>query len=392
MKLSPLSTACSALVLGGILSVSAQAQTRVNVAHLAPFAEDIADTAVSVNVNGNEVLTGVTYNQASGYLPLSEAGIAPGTTQLDVFAPPGAATPAISATVDLAADTDYTVIAIGDGTNQPLALLPLVDDNSAPTAGNARIRIVHGAPFAASIDDTAVSIRLDDGTVVNGLASVPFPQNSGFFELPAGTYDLQVATPDGSTTLIDIDPVTLNDGDIVTVVATGEITNQPLGIFALFGDGSSAELGLEPAFTTINPGLNGAWFNPDTNGQGFLIDVLPATGTIFVSWFTWENQQSMGSMATIGNADQRWLTAQGPITGTSASLTISNSSGGLFDDPTDPTLQDAGTLNISFDDCDSGLFEYNLTDSGLQGSIPVVRLAADNLELCEMFSGSNFAR
>ena len=42
---------------------------------------------------------------------------------------------AISASLDLANNTDYTVLAVGDGGNQPLALLPLVDDNRAPPAG-----------------------------------------------------------------------------------------------------------------------------------------------------------------------------------------------------------------------------------------------------------------
>ena len=103
----------------GFTAISASADTRVNVEHFAPFAATLAGTAVSVNVNAAQALPNVVFNQVSGYLTLSGAGVAPGTTQLDVFAPPGGATPAITATVNLAADTDYSVAAIGDGSNQP---------------------------------------------------------------------------------------------------------------------------------------------------------------------------------------------------------------------------------------------------------------------------------
>ncbi len=230
-------------------SLFTQAQTNVNVAHLAPFADNDPDTAVSVDVNSAEVLNPVTYLQVSGYLGLSGPGVAPGDTLLEVFAPPGSAVPAISANVDLAADTDYTVLAIGDITNQPLSLFPLVDDNTPPAVGNAKVRIVHAAPFAAMLADTAVSIRTDDGTIVGGLSNVEFGVASGYLELPAGNYDLQIATPDGSTTLIDIAPIDLNDGDIVTAVAVGEAVNQDLGVVAIFGDGTSASLPLESGGT-----------------------------------------------------------------------------------------------------------------------------------------------
>ncbi|MEO8010096.1 MAG: DUF4397 domain-containing protein [Dokdonella sp.] len=227
-------------------SAGAFAQTRANVAHLAPFAPG-GGTAVSVNVNAAEALTGVTFNQVSGYLALSGPGVAPGNTTLEVFAPPGTPPAAISAVVNLAADTDYTVVAIGNVTNQPLALLPLVDNNTPPAAGNVKLRIAHTAPFAAALPDTAVSIRTESGDIVNGLASVQYGQDSGYFEVPAGTYDLKISTPDGVTTLINPAAVPLPAGAIVTVFAVGDGVNQPLGITAVFGDGTSAILPLEQA-------------------------------------------------------------------------------------------------------------------------------------------------
>ncbi len=231
----------------GTTAFSAYADTRVNVEHFAPFAATLAGTAVSVNVNGAEALPNVVFNQVSGYVTLSGPGVAPGNTLLEVFAPPGAPSPAITASVNLAADTDYSVAAIGDGTNQPLALLPLVDNNTAPSAGNVKIRVVHAAPFSNVLANTAVSVRTEAGAIVNGLASVQFAQDSGFFEVPAGTYDLKISTPDGATTLINPAPVALPAGTIVSLFAVGDGSNQSLGITAVFGDGTSAALPLQTA-------------------------------------------------------------------------------------------------------------------------------------------------
>ena len=230
---------------GSDANLGLEQPTRALVAHFAPFASGLSDTAVSVNVDATEVLSGVLFNQASGYLNLGPNDTAPGVTLLEVFAPPGTPPAAITLSPDLLANTDYTVAAIGDGNNQPLQLLPLVDDNSAPAANSAKVRIVHAAPFAASLMDTEVSIRDDDGNVIGGLTNVQFGENSGYLEVPAATYDLQIATPDGTTTLIDIAPVDLAAGTIVTVFAVGDGVNQPLGVSAIFGDGTFAELGLE---------------------------------------------------------------------------------------------------------------------------------------------------
>jgi hypothetical protein len=53
-----------------------------------------------------------------------------------------------------------------------------------------------------------------------------------YLELPAGTHDLKITSPDGALTLIDPLPVTFAAGDIVAAFASGDGANQPLGAFA----------------------------------------------------------------------------------------------------------------------------------------------------------------
>ncbi|MEZ4833018.1 MAG: DUF4397 domain-containing protein [Caldilineaceae bacterium] len=97
----------------------------VTVAHFAPFASETISTSVTVRINGSDVITGFTYPQV-----VRNAALSSGSTLIEIL-PTGTNTVAISATVTLTDDTDYTVSAIGDGTNQGLELFAQVDDNLA---------------------------------------------------------------------------------------------------------------------------------------------------------------------------------------------------------------------------------------------------------------------
>lgn len=197
---------------------------QLQLAHLAPFAMD-PGTAVTITVNGIDVLTNVEFADSTGYLPVPA-----GSAQVQIFA--GASTtPAISTTVVLTTGTKYTAVAVGGANGWPLDLKLLTDDDTPPPAGHAKVRVGHVAPFAAGPLYTGASVRLQDGTIL--APYVHCGLIGGYTPLPAGTYDLKITSADGSTTLIDVMPVDLNAGDIVSVFAVGDGSNQPLGGFSL---------------------------------------------------------------------------------------------------------------------------------------------------------------
>ncbi len=135
-----------------------------------------------------------------------------------------------------------------------------------------------------------------------------------------------------------------------------------------------------PGFA-INPGLNGAWFDPDTAGQGMLFDVIASTGTFFVAWFTYE---AASGRRKIGVEEHRWLTAQGPFDSDTATLQLFVSEGGLFNDPATVTTTATGTASLTFSSCTEAVFDYAL-DEGLSGSIVLTRLTPD--VFCSDLSG-----
>jgi hypothetical protein len=138
---------------------------------------------------------------------------------------------------------------------------------------------------------------------------------------------------------------------------------------------------------SINPGLNDAWYNPATNGQGFLITVFPDRKEVFLAWFTYDTERPPEDVtAMLGEPGHRWLTAQGPYDGDTANLTIFVTEGGVFDaaEPaasTDPAGD--GTMTVEFADCTEGLVSYEITSLDISGEIPIQRISPDNVPLCE---------
>jgi len=140
----------------------------------------------------------------------------------------------------------------------------------------------------------------------------------------------------------------------------------------------------------INPGLNDAWYDPVTAGQGLLLTVFPDTRQMFVAWFTYDVERPPEDVtAMLGEPGHRWLTAQGPYSGETATLTIYVTEGGVFDKAEPAASNDGigdGTMTIEFADCSEGLVSYEITSLGISGEIPIQRIAPDNISLCETLS------
>ena len=138
--------------------------------------------------------------------------------------------------------------------------------------------------------------------------------------------------------------------------------------------------GNNPQAVDINSGMDGAWFDPNTSGQGFLIDAYPnpeGGNFIFVAWFTYGQETASGL---------RWLTAQGGFEGSTAEIDVWETTGGSFDDPQPIKNRLAGAMNIDFTDCSNALLTYVLDDA--EGDIEITRVLPAAKALCEKLSGT----
>ncbi len=145
-------------------------------------------------------------------------------------------------------------------------------------------------------------------------------------------------------------------------------------------------LGEEPAFK-INAGLNDAWFNPATAGQGFFVTVFEDLQLMFLAWFTFETERPPVDVeAILGEPGHRWITAFGPYKGDTAELEIEITSGGVFDSASPAVSQQAGgTIIVQFDGCNAGTVSYDIASPDLMGEVPIKRIALDNVPECEAF-------
>lgn len=143
----------------------------------------------------------------------------------------------------------------------------------------------------------------------------------------------------------------------------------------------------DPGFQ-INAGLNDAWYNPETDGQGFFIIVFPEIREIFMSWFTYDTKRpSEDVTAILGEPGHRWLTAQGAFADNQASLDVHVTGGGVFYSakPTPVSDQD-GEILLEFSTCNRGTVTYDIPSIERQSVVPIERIALDNVALCYLLN------
>jgi hypothetical protein len=110
----------------------------------------------------------------------------------------------------------------------PPGTLPKPDDGP-PLSG--LLNVLHLAPVAADLDDTAVVLCNEaDDTQVGG--PLRYEEQTGYTKLYFGVYDWYVALADvgcgPDNQLLDLDPFTMRGNSILTLVIYGGANSQPL--------------------------------------------------------------------------------------------------------------------------------------------------------------------
>jgi Domain of unknown function (DUF4397) len=183
-----------------------EGEARVRVVHASPDAPN-----VDVLLDDDEVLSDLPYLEASDYLEASA-----GEHNVKVNAA-GTATTVIETDVTLAEGADYTVIAAGLAAE--ITPIVLLDDNSTPAAGNARVRAIHGAPGAPAVDVYVTAPGADIETALPVLTGVEFGDVADYLEVPAGDYQVRVTPAGTKVVAMDSGSLTLESGQVRTAIA-----------------------------------------------------------------------------------------------------------------------------------------------------------------------------
>lgn len=203
----------AALALAAPAFAQGGEDAQVRVAHLSPDAPN-----VDVYVNGEPVLTDVPYTTVSSYLSLPA-----GTQQVTVYAAGDTSSPVIDAPVELAAGGAYTVAAVGLVTDGSIKAQVYQDDLRAPSAGNAKLRVIHASPDAGPVD----VVPRGGEPLATDLA---FPDDTPYAEVPAGTYTLDVNAAGTNQTVLTVPDAALASGGVYSAFAVGTVYADSLDV------------------------------------------------------------------------------------------------------------------------------------------------------------------
>ena len=190
-------------------------RARVRVIHASP-----TTPPVDIVVNDSAAISGLSYKSATPYVRV------PASTVRAAVVRAGSDT-AVLAPTDLTfpEGRDYTVVALGKTEGDAVAPLILADENAAPPAGKARLRVLHAAPGAPAVD-----VLVNDRVAISNLAFGKAPVL--YTQLDAGTYQIKIVPTSGGAPVLGPLPLALRAGKVYTVIATGSFANKTLTVQA----------------------------------------------------------------------------------------------------------------------------------------------------------------
>lgn len=173
--------------------------------HASPDAPD-----VDVEVNDMTALQNVTYTQSSPYTEV------PSNLNVKIKVA-GTDNVVIDEDLELEPDDEHTLLAVNTVENiEPLLLF---DDNTPPASGNSKARALHAAPGAPNVDIYITGPDDDISVLPPTLMNIPFLAESDYLEVPSGDYRVRVTPTGTKTVVIDSGTITLEDGQIRTIIA-----------------------------------------------------------------------------------------------------------------------------------------------------------------------------
>ena len=176
-KLAPLAVGVS--LLSAILTSTGCGSSNANVRLVNAMT---GTSSIDMLLDNKSTISGISYGTASGYVKVG------GGSHNLIVEITGNSSPLINQTSSLSGDT--TVVA----TNS--SAMVLTDDNSAPSSGNIKIRVINASPSLGSVDVYVVA----SGTSISGInptfSNLAYQSSSGYQTLAAGSYQV-IFTPVG---------------------------------------------------------------------------------------------------------------------------------------------------------------------------------------------------
>ena len=210
------------------------ATTKLQVVHASPDAPK-----VNLILEGATIAENVDYKTATavtevsaGTLTAEVAAILPGGSTIEAFAP---------VVGDFVSGTSYTVLAVNN--LAAIEALVLTRPDTAITAGNVRVQIVHAAPDVPMVDVyvTAPGADLADSSP---LVTAAFKDSLDATEVPAGDYQVRITLAGDDGVVYDSGTAALPAGGdfVIAAIPNTGPGDQPVNLLLIGSDGASSLL------------------------------------------------------------------------------------------------------------------------------------------------------
>lgn len=168
--------------------------------------------SISLLLDNNTIQTGIVSQSASAY---SAQPAGNHTVQIEASS---STTALVTQNVSLSSGSYYTILAVEPSfASSSLTMSLLTDDNSAPSSGNFKLRIVSASPDFGNLDAyiTAPGAGITGSPNVSNLA---FQGASSYQTLTAGSYEVYFTLAGQQVISADSGPMTFSSGQIRTLV------------------------------------------------------------------------------------------------------------------------------------------------------------------------------
>ena len=168
------------------------------------------ESNLDVLVDSATVASNIAYGTSTGYQSVKS-----GSHQVQIESS-GTTTSLLQESASFPSGSDTTIIA--SNFSSSIESLVLTDDNSAPSSGDFKLRIVNAAPGLGPVDVYIVAPGTDLNTVSPTLGNLAFDSAASYQSLTAGSYEVVLTLVGQKFVAINTGSLTFSGGQVRTFV------------------------------------------------------------------------------------------------------------------------------------------------------------------------------
>jgi len=169
------------------------------------------ESSLDMLVDSAKVASNIAYGTSTDYQSVTSGSR---QVQLD---PSGTANSLLQQSISFSSGSDTTIVA--SNFSSSIAALVLTDDNSAPSSGDLKLRLVNASPGLGPVDIYIVTPGTDLNTVSPTLSNLAFDAATSYQSLTAGNYEVVLTLVGQKFSAIDTGSLAFSSGQVRTFVA-----------------------------------------------------------------------------------------------------------------------------------------------------------------------------